>query len=124
MKLPHSQHVEARTASEILDWLSSEKQEIYLAVSKDFYDLGDRENFEEIYDRYRTYFHSVREAVASIAGPPSWQGWWEEDEYPDWAVGEEIAVWQEHEPPMYLRIHQEDREVPIIIALSRIEDGA
>jgi len=121
-QLPHCQREEQRDPSAVVrDFLTSPKtQEVYFAVSKNFYELEDQDHYETTYAAYENAFERK---LKELLGDPSFEGDWEDPEYPDFAVGERVVVWQEPET-IYLRLHHEDREVPILIAFARGATGA
>jgi hypothetical protein len=57
-----------------------------------------------------------REIIKTL-GNPKYEGCWTDENYPIWAVGHEIAVWENGGNPIYLRFHHEDREVGIDVTL-------
>jgi len=123
MKPKHCQYQDPKEPMELVEDLlnSPEKDEVYFVVSDDFWELEDQDRYEEIYDNYRTYFEWLLADIAERYGQPTYRGRWEDPSFPDWAVGEEIAVWSIDGRHIYLRIHHEDREVPILVALTRCE---
>ena len=119
MNLPHLQFLESRTIEECLAALSTAaEQEICLAVSNDFYESEHLAMYEKIYSDYQNFFEQITSKLSKKIGeePKIMRG--EDSEFPDGAVGELIAVWFNHQT--YLRLHHEDKELPIIVALSTI----
>ena len=118
----HTQHFENRPPHEaVKQFLASDEEELYFAVSEDFYEIEAQDRYEDVYAAYEAYYQDLVATLMALLGEPTYRGTWEDDDYPEWAVGEQVCVWAGHEPPVYLRLHHEDREVPILIALSRIE---
>jgi hypothetical protein len=118
--LPHSQLVELRDVPKVVaEFLADAKrQEAYFAVSQSFWDVEAQRRYESVYAAYRGFYDRILRSLIEHLGPPDWQGNWEDPGYPEWAVGEHIAVWGNPGDPYYLSIYHEDREVPILVRLS------
>ena len=124
-ELPHLQHSEDGDLREVVSAFLSDKaaEEIYFAASEDFYDVDDQDRLDEIYPAYEKLFESLRDQLSTILGAPAFECGWADDVYPDWATGERIVVWESPET-LFLRLHHEDEEMPILVALARpLEDG-
>jgi hypothetical protein len=120
MSLPHNELCDTRAIS---DWIESfladpDRREIFLAVSKDFWEPKDQELYPSVYPEYRRHFFALVDNLTRVLGEPRWRGGYDDTLYPSWAVGEQIAVWERENGSLYLRLHHEDREVPILIALA------
>src|SRR5688572_9885928 len=120
-QLPHLKQREARSLDDIVAGLkkSRKAKECYLAVSEGFWEFEEQEEFESIFETYSKFFANAVTQAAKLLGEPSFQGDWESAEFPDWAHGLEIAVWDD--AGLWLRLEHEDRECPIIVALGKIE---
>jgi hypothetical protein len=124
--LPNSQLVESRDTPEVVaDFLADGKrEEVYWAISKDFWDPESQDHYESVYAAYRAFYDRILKSLVAHLGAPTWQGDWQEPGYPDWAVGESLAVWENDGDPYYFAIYHEDREVPILIRLGWARLGA
>jgi hypothetical protein len=116
--LPHLQQRDDRRIDEIVSSLREgrETEECYLAVSHGFWEV-DEDAFEETFAAYEQYYTDLIAQISQLLGPPDFQGRWDTEEFPGWAHGEQVAVWSNG---MWLRIEHEDRECPIIIALTLV----
>lgn len=121
-QLPHCEQHEDRDPEVVIrEFLGDpEGDEIYFAVSKDFYEIEDQDHYETTYAEYERAFESIAARVKALLGNPSFEGDWEHPEYPEFAVGERVVLWQRPEP-VYLRLHHEDAELPILIAFARAD---
>lgn len=120
MDLPHCQHAESLTPQQCVDQLDeSSDEEIYLAVSNDFYNADDQLQYDTIYPEYEKRYRQLIADFSEVLGPPEHSTDWQADGYPDWAVGELVTIWNRNGSVLWLRLHHEDREVPILIALAR-----
>jgi hypothetical protein len=117
--LPHSQLVECRDTPEVVAGFLADgkREEVYWAVSKDFWDPESQDRYESVYAAYRVFYNRILTSLIAHLGAPKWQGDWQEPGYPEWAVGESLAVWDNDGDPYYFAIYHEDREVPILIRL-------
>ncbi len=119
--LPHCQLLERRAVDECVKAVSSgEEQEVFFAVSKDFYDGEHYYLSQDVYPKYKAYFEELASDISNVLGAAAKIVHWESENFPDWAVGERIAIWEQ--AGLYLRLHHEDREVPILIGLARTEE--
>ncbi len=123
-RLPHCQHEDGRDPAVVVrEFLADpEAEEAYLAVSNSFYELEDQDHYEATYAAYESAFDRIATELKAFLGAPTFEGNWEDPEYPEFAVGERVVVWQEPET-VYLRLHHGDREVPILIVFARVEGG-
>ena len=122
MRLPHTDHLETRSAKECVDVLKiTPDNELSLVVSRDFGDRDNREIFPEIYTQYQIKYQLLIGEFIEPLGQPSFTGDREESRYPDWAVGEHVTVWKKGKNVYWLRLHHEDTELPIQIVLATRE---
>ncbi len=118
--LPHCQLLESRSLGACLEALASgEEPEVFLAVSRDFYDAEHYDLWAEVYPKYKAFFEERVAEISRELGADAEVLDWESDEFPEWAVGEWVAIWED--AGVHLRLHHEDREVPILVALARNE---
>jgi hypothetical protein len=117
--LPHLQQRDERPLGELLAAMHDCRcsDECYLAVSKGFWDPNEQDAFNEIFNEYMQFFADIVIQATQLFGQPDFQGRWDSPEFPEWAIGLEAAIWSNG---FWLRIEHEDRECPIIIALSAI----
>lgn len=106
-------------------WLESIQQtpqrELALLVSKDFY-CEEEEHNEPVWESYLRYYRESADALsnhprdARLSGltGSSRDAWTSLVDYED---GPELTVWQSPERTHYLRFNQEDRELPVHVAL-------
>jgi hypothetical protein len=119
MALPHNQLLETRSPLECFEWLmQSNDEELYLAVSQDFYEPSV--NPDTVYGQYLSAYQQYLIAFSALLGAPEFSGDWRSTGYPDWAVGEQVTVWSGSRGDVWLRLHHEDRECPILVALAKI----
>lgn len=71
-----------------------------------------------IYPRYKEHYLKIANAISVAIGDPVFSGGWQDEAYPEWAVGEHVTVWEHNHAVLWLRLHHEDRECPIVIALA------
>jgi len=95
---------------------------LYLAVSRDFYHAEDSGKFDAIYSEYEKQYHQLIDTLSEVLGPPKQSLDWQAEEYPDWAVGEHVTCWDHNGSVIWLRIHHEDCECPILIAMASQND--
>lgn len=115
--LPHLQASEDRQIDELIESIRSSpsSDEFYLAVSHPFWDAEEQDGFDEIHRAYVIFFESLERQISQSVGDPIFYGRWDDPAFPEWATGEAIAVWEDG---FWLRVEHEDRECPIIVALS------
>jgi hypothetical protein len=119
MALPHVRYLEERPLDEVVsEFLGGRPGEVFLAVSEDFVARERRERQDQAYQTLEGHFCKLASALQERLGPPSFVGRAGEEGYPEWAEGESVVVWAEAERPCYLRLQQEEREVPIVVALA------
>lgn len=124
MKLPHTNHLETRSAKECVDLLKNNPtEEIPLVVSRDFRDRDDQEIFPEIYTQYQIKYQLIIGEFIEVLGQPKFTGDREDSRYPDWAVGEHVTVWRQGKNVHWLRLHHADTEEPIQIVLAKRTDS-
>ena len=124
MQIDHCDYDDGRSVAELAQAVIANPRhgEIVLLVSKSFYELDDQARYETIYDDYYREFGRLVAAFSTCWGSPRYQGRWDDTDYPDWAVGEEIASWEIAGVRWHLRIDHEDRELPIIISLAQCDE--
>ncbi|MEZ6093179.1 MAG: hypothetical protein R3C03_02925 [Pirellulaceae bacterium] len=103
---------------------NSPDEEIYLAVSHDFYDADDQLQLETIYADYEKRYRQWIDNLTVFLGQPKHSANWQSNDYPDWAIGEHVTWWEHEGTTLWLRIHHEDRECPILIAIAIHNDAA
>lgn len=119
MKLPHTHHLEEKSPQECVAQLKSgDEDELFLAVSKEFFERDDREIFPEIYAQYQIRYRKYIGEFSEVLGQPAFSVFRDEEEYPEWAVGEQVTVWNDGDDVVWLRLHHEDKELPIQIVLA------
>jgi len=120
LDLPHCQEFKDCNAQECVDDLIHDvSSEIYLAISDDFYDAEDQLRIDDIYPHYRKYYDVCATRLSGRLGPPIFAGGYLDSGYPEWAIGEHLHLWQYNNCQMWLRLHHEDRECPILIVFAR-----
>lgn len=119
MKLPHTHHLEEKSPQECVEQLKSgDEDELFLAVSKEFFERDDREIFPEIYAQYQIRYRKYIGEFSEVLGQPAFSVFRDEEKYPEWAVGEQVTVWEDGDDVVWLRLHHEDKELPIQIVLA------
>lgn len=120
MKLPHTNHLETRSAQECVDHLNNTTDnEMPLVVSRDFYDREDQEVYPEVCTQYQIKYQLIIGEFIEVLGQPEFTGDDEDERYPEWAVGEHVTVWNTGDGVLWLRLFQEDQTHPIVIALAK-----
>jgi hypothetical protein len=115
MSLPHCESLDDSKPEELLAKVVGDRgSHVDLAISN--FGLSESE-WEHAYTAFEGFYEARAKEISAILGDPAWEGSWTSDEYPDWALGENITIWDHPGGKIYLRIYQEDREIPIIIAL-------
>lgn len=119
MNLPHCQLCEEISpAGYIGRLLATPNDEIYIAVSRNFYAAEDYELCEAIYPRYKEHYLRIARDISISIGSSVFAGDWQDEGFPEWTVGEHVTVWKHNGAVFWLRIHHEDRECPIVIAIA------
>jgi hypothetical protein len=115
--LPHLQQHDERSLADIVAALRDGRstEECYLAVSNGFWEPHERESFSTTFAAYEQFFADTVAELSRFVGAPDFEGRWNSPQFPDWAYGYAVAVWSQK---LWLRLEHEDRECPIIIALS------
>ncbi len=115
LSLSHIDVVDKSSPEELIAKIVNDRtSHIDLAISKGGLSVSA---WEDSYEGLEELYQMRAQEFAGILGEPSWQGPWTSDDYPDWALGEEITIWEHAGGPIYLRIFHEDQELPIIVAL-------
>lgn len=120
MKLPHTNHLETRSARECLDVLKKgEDDEFPLVVSRGFQDRESQEILPEIYTQYQIKYQLLIGEFIEALDQPKITCDAEDSHYPTWAVGEHVTVWRKGKNVYWLRLQQESQESPIQIVLAK-----
>ena len=84
-QLPHCEHHEDRDPEAVVrDLLDDpETEEVYFAVSKDFFEVDDQDHYEATYAAYERAFESIASRLKESLGEPTFEGDCEDPEYPD-----------------------------------------
>ncbi len=120
MSLPHCQQEASMIAAQCVAKLQDEP-EVYLAVSKDFYDPDVEAKYPSIYASYRTRYEDWIGEIEQVLGSFALSIDYRDDRYPDWAVGEHVTIWERDGEILWLRLHHEDQELPILIAVAKLD---
>ena len=120
MKLPHTDYIETRSAKECLDVLKEgSDEELALVVSREFYDRESKEIFPEVYTQYQIKYQLLIGDFITVLDQPNFTGDADDSHFPKWAVGEHVTFWRKGKNVYWLRLHQEDEELPIRIVLTK-----
>ena len=120
MRLPHTDHLETRSAQECVDHLrNTDATELPIVVSRDFYAREDQEIFPEIYTQYQIKYQFLIGEFMEVLGAPKFTGDDEDSRYPDWAVGEHVTVWEKGSEVLWLRLNHKESTAPIEIVLAK-----
>ncbi|MEM7385811.1 MAG: hypothetical protein AAF514_12775 [Verrucomicrobiota bacterium] len=115
MKLPHCETHDVSSPEALIEKITADRTtHIELAVSES--GLSESE-WEGAYDAFEMLYQTRAKEITAVLGDPAWRGSWTSDDYPAWALGEEITVWDHPGGKVYLRIYNEDQEIPIVVAL-------
>lgn len=122
--LPHLQKFDEMPIAERIAELQSSHWtgDVYLAVSNGFWEPEEREDYESIFSAYSDFYSATVARLTDILGEPELRSAWNENDFPEWALGLEIVAWPTAKVPLYVRLEHQDPEVPIIVALARIPD--
>lgn len=119
LDLPHCQESEECYPVEcVARLIDNPNDEIYFAVSEDFYDVEDQLRYDDIYSQYHKYYDQCASRLSELLGIADFAGNFRDPKFPGWAMGDHIHVWNCNDHVIWLRLHHEDRECPILVALS------
>ncbi len=115
LSLPHCASIVDSKPEELLAKVVGDRtSHVEMALSN----VGLTESeWEDAYPAFDQYYAARAKELSDILGAPAWQGFWTSYEYPDWALGEEITIWNHPGGKIYLRLYHEDEEIPISVAL-------
>jgi len=122
MSPAHCESIEETPVQKLVEELKADPSSHHvLAVSK--VDLSDS-GWESAYDAFEELYKTRAREITGHMGEPVWEGDWTSNNFPNWAMGQEITVWNLTEDvKLYLRIDQEEDDMPIIIAMGTSESG-
>ena len=117
MRLPHTLQFEDLAVNQALDRLRTDpKTDLELAAS-DGFDSDDDEFFQSVYEAYDEFYESKKAEVTLVLGKPVFDGHWMDEAYPVWGIAERLTYWKVQGQTICLQIHQEDREIGILVSL-------
>lgn len=117
MKLPHLLQFDDISVNEAVERLRADpKKDLELAASEGF-DSDDEDFFQSVYEAYDEFYERKKAEVTLVLGKAVFDGNWMDDAYPVWGVGERLACWEAEGQTIYLQIHQEDREMGVLVSL-------
>ena len=118
LTLYNCEELNGASANSIVDQLISDRTlSVALAVS------SGGQAAEGAYDSFEEYYLQRKNEFTQILGPPSWEGTWSDPGYPDWALGEQIAIWDHQTGKIYLRINWEDDMIPVIVSIGTTDSN-
>ncbi|WP_425616418.1 hypothetical protein NA78x_000064 [Anatilimnocola sp. NA78] len=117
--LPHLQESDERPLEALLaQFQHGNPDDYYLAVSDGSWDANEQTSFAEVYAEYQRFFAQAAARLTQILGEPAYRGHHDDAAFPEWAHGNEVVVWSDHNHSLWLRIEHEDRECPILVVLA------
>jgi len=117
--LPECESVDDAAADNLVARIVADRSSnIEIAVSNFGLDESD---FDEVYGAFECHYEEKVRQLCEVLGSPIWEGAWTSDDYPEWAWGEHITLWDHASGKIYLRIYNEEEMAPIIVALGTDE---
>jgi len=121
MKLPHTQEFSDLSPDQAITKAKEDSNGMFFyAVSEDFYDAENYDLGTQIFPKYEDFYQQKKKEIEEHLKKKSVEYGYDDSNYPDWAVGAPIAVWEED--GIWLRVEYEDRECPIMVALAIITE--
>jgi hypothetical protein len=124
MVIPYCAVQEPHSIAQCLEVLRNRQQDcIVLLESTDFYNWEDIEDFDfdEVSTAYDEQYNVFVQQLTTHLGQPSFVGNWQNiEQYPDWAYGDQIAIWQLEQDSFWIYNWWQDKELPIKIVLQRV----
>ncbi len=97
-----------------------ERLQEMLAISRDFWDGFEPEEYRSVQMEYETIFRDRLAECQVELGRPDFFGEWDAPGYPDEAMATPIAIWELDEIRIQLEYDHQDKEVPIIVRITTL----